>query len=218
VERGLIITIVVIAAAIAIAYHLYASARRRKELAAYARERGLAFRPDKDRGMKDRYISFKCLRLGHGRFALNVMTGEMQSLPVEAFDYQYTTGSGKNRRVHRFSAMVVGSAIPLKPLLIRRENAFDKVTEFFGVDDIDFESAEFSRKFFVKSPDRRWAFDVIHQRMMEYLLGAPEYSIQFDRENIIAWRRRRFNRAEFDEAFGLIKGILDRLPGYLLRP
>jgi hypothetical protein len=216
-EAPFAITIVVIVIAVVIACHVYASSRRRKELAAYARERGLSFRPDKDRGMDDRYGEFKCLRRGRSRFAHNIITGELQGLTVNAFDYHYTTGSGKNRRTHRFSALIARSPVAIKPLLIRRENVFDKVTEFFGLDDIDFESAEFSRKFFVKSTDKRWAFDVIHQRTMEYLLEAPAFSIQFDNENIITWRSRRFGASDFDEACGLIKGILDRLPGYLYR-
>jgi len=70
---------------------------------------------------------------------------------------------------------------------------------------------------YVTSPDKRWAFDVIHQQMMEYLLQAPEYSIQFDASCVIAWKRRRFKISEYEEAFGLIKGMLDRLPEYLFR-
>ena len=37
-------------------------------------------------------------------------------------------------------------------------------------DDIDFESDEFSRKFYVQSSDRKFAYDVLHPRMMEFLL------------------------------------------------
>lgn len=210
------VPIIVVVGAL-IAYGFHAASRRRKELAAWARARGLSFSQEKIRDMDDRYPELKCLHRGHGRFAFNVMTGELQGLPVKAFDYRYVTGHGKNRRAHRFSALIAGSPLPLKPLFIRREHAFDRLTEFFGWDDIDFESAEFSRKFYVTSPDKRWAFDVIHQQMMEYLLAAPAYSLQFDAGNIIAWRSRRLKGPGFDEAFGLIKGMVDRLPEYLFR-
>ena len=46
-----------------------------------------------------------------------------------------------------FSTIVVESDVVLEPLFIRPERLFDKVKEFVGIDDIDFESAEFSRKF-----------------------------------------------------------------------
>ena len=105
----------------------------------------------------------------------------------------------------------------MKPLRIRPENVFDRLTEFFGLDDIDFESAEFSRAFHVKSTDKRWAYDVLHQRTMEYLLEAPRFSMQFDDRCVIAWRNRRFNVETFESAIGVAEGILDRMPEYLLR-
>lgn len=50
----------------------------------------------------------------------------------------------------------------------------------FGFDDIDFESVEFSRKFFVKSPDKRFAYDVIHPAMMEFLLASDPPSLDVE--------------------------------------
>lgn len=91
------------------------------------------------------------------------------------------------------------------------------MTEFFGVDDIDFESAQFSREFRVKSPDKKWAYDVLHQRTMEFLLSNPRFSIEFDTEHVICWRNRRFNLQTRESAIGVAEGILDRLPEYLIR-
>ena len=59
--------------------------------------------------------------------------------------------SGKNRQTHVFSAVILDSDVVLQPLFIRPEGFFDKISEFFGADDIDFESAEFSRRFYVKA-------------------------------------------------------------------
>ena len=165
--------------------------------------------------MSDRYPSFKCLRRGHSRWAYNIMRGDRDGRDVTAFDYHYVTGHGKNRQVHNFSALVLQSPLTLKPLYIRPENVFDKVSDFFGKDDIDFESAEFSRKFFVKAPEKRWAYHVIHQQMMEYLLEAPSFHIQFDSRDVMVWRNRRFREQDFDEAFTLIQGMLERLPEYV---
>jgi len=200
-----------------IAYTAWETAHRRKQLAAWAATKGLALSPERDRGLDDRHSHFKCLRQGHSRFASNVMRGELASLPVIAFDFRYVTGHGKNRREHKISALIVRSSHPLRPLYIRGEHIFDKVTEFFGADDIDFESAEFSKKFYVKAPDKKWAYTVIHQGMMEYLLQAPRFSIQFDRDEIIVWRSRRFQPEDFDAAGQLVRDILNLLPGYLVQ-
>lgn len=212
-----IVVLVILAVIAAVVYGFYAVAQRRKELGAWSRRNGLSFSPSRDRGMDDRFEQFKCLRRGHSRYAYNIMAGALCDLDAIAFDYHYATGSGKNRTDHHFSAVVVESTIPLKGLYIRREGFFDKLTEFFGFDDIDFESSEFSRTFYVKSSDRKWAHAVIHQRMMEYLLSGPEFAVQFDRGHIIAWRSRRFKPADFDAAVRFVRGILDRLPDYLVQ-
>ena len=215
--EGVFIVLFILAIVAIILVGMYAAAQRRKELAAWARRRGLGFDTSKLRDLDDAFPEFRCLHQGSSRFAYNVSAGTLDGLNVAAFDYHYTTGSGKNRSTHRFSAVILDAPLPLKPLLIRREGLLDKFTGFLGFDDIDFESAEFSREFYVKSPDRKWAYDVIHVRMMEYLMGAPKFYIQFDTGHVIAWRSRRFTPTDFDEALDLIRGILDRLPDYLVQ-
>jgi len=211
------IVLVLLLGAALVGVALWFSARRRKELAAWASSKGLAFRPERDRGFDERYRGFGCLRRGHSRAAYNIAEGDRNGRRVTAFDYRYVTGSGKNRQTHHFSAVVLRSLVDLKPLRIRSENVFDRMTEFFGLDDIDFESAEFSRAFHVKSSDKRWAYDVLHQRTMEFLLARPRFAIEFEGRDVIAWRNRRFSTETFDAAIGVVEGILDRLPEYVVR-
>jgi hypothetical protein len=52
-------------------------------------------------------------------------------------------------------------------------------------------------------------------RMMEYLLEAPKFHVQFDSRAIIEWRNKRFSEQDFDDAFDLVQGILSRLPEYV---
>jgi len=211
------IVLLFVVGAIVIAVFAWFSAKRRKELAAWAAAKGLAFRPGRDAGFDERYRSFGCLRRGHSRSAYNIAEGDWGGRRVTAFDYRYVTGSGKNRQTHRFSAIIIRSDIPLEPLRIRSENVFDRVTEFFGVDDIDFESAEFSRAFHVKASDKRWAYDLLHQRTIEFLLSKPKYSLEFDQNHVIAWRNRRFDPETFESAIAVVEGILDGIPEYLAR-
>jgi hypothetical protein len=198
-----------------IAFAIWKSVQRRKELAAWAAEKGLLFSATKDRGFDDRFSSFGCLRKGHSRYAYNIAEGDWNGRRVMAFDYRYVTGSGKNRSTHYFSAIILCSDVQLKPLSIRPEGVFDRVTEFFGLDDIDFESAEFSRRFYVKSSDKRWAYDVIHPRTMKFLLSMPRFSIELDRTHVIVWKNRRFDPEAFETAIAIAAGLLDNLPTYL---
>ena len=198
-------------------WSLYAASERRKELAAWAHSRGLAFNRAKDTTLDDRFPDFDCLRRGHSRYGHNLIRGRWSGREFLGFDYHYVTGSGKNRQTHNFSAVVLVSDVLLRPLFIRPEGFFDKVGEFFGLDDIDFESAEFSREFYVKSADRRWAYDVIHARTMEFLLSAPKFHIEMDFQHVIAWRSSTFEPVEFSAAADVISGLLNRLPEYVVR-
>ena len=190
---------------------------RRKALAAFAASRGMSFDPGEDSGLEDRFPDFECLRQGRSRYAYNRVFGPWNGRDCLLFDYRYVTGQGKNRKTHHFSAVIMASNVPLKPLLIRPEGFFDKVGAFFGADDIDFESAEFSRQFFVKSPDRKWAYDVIHARTMEFLLACPRHTVQFDRGHVIVSHSATFEVSQFVTAAGMAEGILDRMPEYLVR-
>lgn len=204
-----------------IIYGVIAAARRRKELAEWGRSRGLRFTPGQDGSLEDRYPRFDCLQQGSNRYGYNFLEGDWSGRPFLGFDYHYETYStdSKGRRSthhHHFSAVILGSEIPLEPLFIRPEGFFDKVKEFLGFDDIDFESAEFSRRFYVKSPDKRWAYDVIHPRTMEFLLAMPRFTIQFDRRCAIALDSSTFATRRFEEAAEILRGIFDRLPDYLV--
>lgn len=196
--------------------------KRRQEMAAWAQALGFSFSPEKDYSFDERFSQFKILCQGENRYAYNIITGKHADRALCTFDYHYethSTDSKGNRQTHHhvFSAVIVNTGLPLKPLLIRPEGLFDKVAGFFGFDDIDFESAEFSRTFFVKSPDRKWAYDVIQQPTMAFLLEAPRFTLEFAGSQILAARGRAFAVADFNAALEIIEGVLARLPGYLQR-
>lgn len=220
------ILLLVVVAAVIIALAIYASAqarKRREELAKWAAGNGLSFNPDSDYSFDERFGRFSILRQGDQRYAYNISRGTYRGREVCAFDYHYQTYStdSKGRRTthhHYFSSVILDSELPMRTMLIRPEGFFDKVTEFFGYDDIDFESAAFSKAFFVKCEDKKWAYDVIQQSTMEYLLAAPRLTIEMsDRLIIASDGARTFGPAEFEAAIRLIEGVLERLPGYLLK-
>jgi hypothetical protein len=197
--------------------------KRRKELAEWAQANGLKFLPDNDYSIGFRYQLFRCLQRGDNRYGYNIMVGTASQRVTCGFDYHYEThpADGKDLRQihhHRFSAIVVDAGLPLKPLFIRPQGLFDKVTDFVRLDDIDFESAEFSRKFFVKSSDRRWAYDVLHQKTIELMLACPRFHIDFQGTQVVAFSGRgEFSLGEFGSALKLVTGILDNLPESVVR-
>ena len=197
------------------------AAKRRMELRNWAAAHGLSFSGASDHSMESAYPFFSCLTRGNNRYAYNVIQGDYQGRPVCAFDYHYqtysTTSKGhRQTHHHRFSAVILTTDVPLKPLLIRTETLFDKIGAFFGHEDINFESAEFSREFCVTSPDRRWAFDVLNQPSMEFLLAAPRFTLEFGGLFAMAYRNGAFSILDYQAALDVIVGLIGRIPKTVL--
>ncbi|NOZ41257.1 MAG: hypothetical protein GXP24_13680 [Planctomycetes bacterium] len=169
------------------------SHRKQKEREAALRhlasELGWQFHPIKNRSHHQEFPLFSIFTTGEARYAYNTLRGMLSingsSWQGQMGDYHYetTSNSGKNKttHTHRFSYLLVKMPYTLTPSLkIRREQLFDRMASFIGFDDIDFESAEFSDRFHVKSSDKRFAYDVIHPRMMEFLLAENPPSIHLE--------------------------------------
>ena len=195
----------------------YLNVARDKALLRWARRFGLRYSDDLYNDMEGRYPEFSCLRQGITRYADNIIDGRWGPRRIMAFDYHYSMGPENNAaQIYKtFSAVILESEVPLKDLLIRPETLADKASAFFGFDDIDFESAEFSRKFFVQGTDRQWAYDVIHPRTMDLLMNSPRFSVQMGGRFVIVWRTDKLSPDQFTQAAGLIAGILDGLPEYV---
>jgi hypothetical protein len=213
----LVIAVITIVAVGVLIYGVYASARRSKELAEWAMSKGLIFDPDKDSSFDSQHPNFNCLQRGDSRYACNIMTGTLAGREFLGCDYHYATGSGKSRQQHNFSLVIVKSPILLEPLFIRPENFFDKLAEFAGFNDIDFESAEFNKKFYVEAPNKKWAYDIISPKMMEFLIESPMFSVQFDLLSVIIYRDTTFSTADFEAAVDLINGVFERIPDYVIQ-
>lgn len=177
---GIIVLVVGVVVAAAFAAH-HAAKKRREALAALAGDLGFSFDPDWDAGHDEEFAQFEVFRRGHDRYAYNTLTGAIQidgrAFPCRMGDFTYkvTSGSGKNRRTTTYRLSYLICRVPfasVPPLLVRRENMMDKLAGVFGFDDIDFESAEFSRVFHVKCGDKRFAYDVITPAMMEFLMAS----------------------------------------------
>jgi len=212
-----IIIIIVLAVGTGLYLAWQADKRRREALLLWATRRGWKFIPGKNGNMPQDYPGLKVFQKGHSRSAKNIIKGEHKGLPVTFMDYRYVVGHGKNRSPHNRIMAILHCDFPTVPLFIRRESPLDRVGEFFGADDIDFESSEFSRKFYVKSADRKWAFDVIHTRTMEYLLKAPSFTIEFGFGEIAVYRTGHCGTDQYEQALELAWGLYDLVPDYLVR-
>ena len=161
------------------------------------------------------YAGFDWLSKGSERRIDYVFYGQLGNYDVKAFDYQYVTGSGKDRHKVKFSAVVFDTGLYFKSLLIRPESILDRVAGAMGFEDIDFESEEFSRAYYIKSPDKKFAYDIIYPQMMEYLLKYQGWSLSMLGRSIMVYTGNTFSPEEFERAISFGQGYLDLLPNYL---
>ena len=200
--------------------------RRREEMAALADELGWSFDPGHDTLHDEQYAQFEIFRRGHSRAAHNTLQGAITLLQKTCparmgdFTYKVTSGSGKNRRTttYRFSYLIVHPPLQRLPaLLIRPEGMFDKIAGAFGFDDIDFESAEFSRRFFVKSDDKRFAYGVIDPRMMDFLLRSRPPMVDLEHDCCcVSDGRQRWTPDQFNAMLGWVEEFYNHWPRHVI--
>jgi len=213
----ILVVVVVIAAAI---YGALAARKRREALSALAARLGLNFNPEEDSGLAERYGFLNQLAQGENRYAINVLSGTYQQNQVLVFDYHYETHStdSKGNRTtqhHWFSFFILTLPAAFPELTIRRENFLIKIAEVFGYQDINFESAEFSKTFCVRSKDKKFAYDVCHAKMMEYLLANRDLSVEIENEVLALAFDRCLATEQIEFNLQRLVEIRSRLPEYL---
>lgn len=203
-----------------------AEQKRRQELEALAHELGLRFHEGKDSDHDDEYEQFEIFRRGHSRVAMNTLSGALdlfaQRCEVRCGDFRYkvtrSNGKSTSTTTYNFSYLIVHPPWDTPPLLIRPEGLFDKIKGAFGFDDIDFESIEFSKKFYVQSGDKRFAYDVLHPRMMEFLLAQdpPMLDIE-DGALCLSDGERRWDPAGFRHQIAFLRKFCELWPRHLVK-
>lgn len=206
----------------ALGYLLVLGARnRRKELLAVAQRLGLLFESGADSSIH-RAFGHSVFNKGRSREATNNIFGriDLGGFPVEVRmgDYQYVTGSGKSRQTHRLSfACFLLPFVGTPDLLIRTEGLGDKVLGGLGFDDIDFESEEFSRRFWVKSGDKRYAYDLVHPRMMEFFMESSPSHVEVVRDVcLILEGKRKWDPEAFERAPGWFEAFIQLWPQHIV--
>lgn len=181
--------IILIAAIFAISY--WSDKKRREAMQAVARQLGFDFSPDKDRILAGQYGFLDHLDDGRNRYAFNVMSGAAgDGASVKIFDYHYETQSRNSKghtTTHHHYRSIFTITLPknFPELNIEPEGFFSKIGQSLGFDDIDFESVEFSKRFEVRSRDKKFAYDFCNALMIYFLLRQDKLIIEVE-HNVLA--------------------------------
>lgn len=197
-----------------------AARKRRDALLQLAVRLGLEFHPENDYDLPHQFRFLNKLRQGQNRYAFNRLAGYYRGHPIRVFDFHYETRSSDSKgnsqtHHHYFSFFMLLLPREFPEVTIAREGLLSKLAQALGYDDIDFESAEFSRKFCVRSKDKRFAYDVCNPRMIEYLLANPDLTLEIEGPILALAFPSRLKPERIEPNLQRLVTVRELLPAYL---
>jgi len=195
---------------------------RERRMRALAERLGLEY-THKDHRNLEGTVRFPSLLTGGPSGIENVLTGRWKDLAVRVFDrWQYRdVEDEKTHRTHREWSRhnCVLTRLGLRatePFLLEREGVFGRLADHLGMRDIELELEDFNRAYTVRSKDRKFATDLLDQRMMSWLLETKDQfpqdvSIQIDRRQLLLWCPER-KPGQLIPLLRLVKDFVDHFP------
>lgn len=206
-----------------VAYFGHLQAKKRREaFQLLAAQLGLRFYPQKDYSFARRFGFLEHMDDGHQRYVFNRISGQIEGQEAHVFDYHYETYSrdSKGRRTtnhHYFSIFTLSLPASFPELHIEREGFFSKIAQAIGFDDIDFESLEFSKRYKVRSRDKKFAYDFCHAQMIDFLLRQEDLIIEVEGNTLALTFKGKLSVKAIRPNLERILKIRSLLPDYLFK-
>ncbi len=149
---------------------------------------------------------FTLFNQGHSKQIKNMMYGEAEGVKAAVFDYNYTTGSGKNSTTYYQSVVYLEPAsLDVPNFSLRPEGIMSKVLSVFGYQDIDFgQRPNFSQQYLLRGhyePAIRQAFN---DRVLAFYENYPGTSTDGGGNQLFLFRAGyRFQPPEIQGYVGL---------------
>lgn len=167
-----------------------------------------------------RNYNLELFQRSHDSEAYNIITGDKFGNRIELFDYLYTinvTGPETYKETHKCSICLIITKHNFKNLLIRPEDLSDKIASAVGFQDINFESKEFNRRFRIQASDKKFAYDIIHPQMIEFLLSKKGVPYIEMRDNLLMFYAEcEIKPAQYISLFNFAWDFYLKIPQYIL--
>jgi hypothetical protein len=158
--------------------------RKRARAAAFAASLGLEYRHGP---MDPPPIPFQQFSIGRARKVSHVFWKAGDPHDATVFEYQYTTGSGKNSTTHSYTCATFRTNVWAPHLVLDRQGLFRGLLNSLGLRDIQVESPQFNDTWHVSCNDERFAITLLDPAMIMWLMslqggaGAVEIELLGDR-------------------------------------
>ena len=174
--------------------HLIKKRRARKrtaDLQLVAADLNLEFRDTGDAALQQDLAAFPLFNIGRAHKLTNLFVAETPALTINLFDYEYTTGHGKHKRVRRQTVAAVQSTeLVIPDFVMRPEKKLDLVGSLLGRQDIDFaDHPAFSKAFVLKSGDETATRDFFDTSLLDYFAAHGTISFEAAQGAFLYFRR-----------------------------
>jgi hypothetical protein len=196
---GLIVVIVMIGGGALLVTWLIEQGRR-KRAQAIATAKGLRYLTGPSRPPD---LGFQQFSVGRAKKMRHIFWREGDEHESSVFEYQYTTGSGKNSTTHRITCALFATGMAAPHLVLDRQGMLRRLLGTLGIRDIQLESPPFNDRWHVSCDDERFAITLLDPTMMNWLMsvggaGSIELEVIGDRGLAIS------KRLPIDEMPGLL--------------
>lgn len=171
--------------------------KRTEAFEAQANELGLGFSETANE-LIERLDDFALFKRGRRKKTRNVLTGDAGDVKISIFDYFFTTGSGKSKKTHSQTVVLLESVnIQAPSFSMRQQGFFDKVGKALGFQDIDFTShPKFSKMFVLQSPDEESVRRFFTPGLLEFFETQERVSVEGGVGRIMTFNASKMLRPE----------------------
>jgi len=184
-----------------LAYARVVDGRRTRAYAEFSFPRG--FRFERDRPGHEARFAASCplFTEGHRRRWGYTITGHRGDAPFTAFEYRWTTGSGKSSNTRTIAAVQWPIERRLPTFMLTPEDLRAKLAVLFGGQDVDFDdSPEFSRRYRLQGTDEDAVRALFTPELRQALMHHPKQHIAGGWRELFWWRTGRLPAPDaFDE-------------------
>jgi hypothetical protein len=173
----------------------YASMQAKKRTEAYqaqATQMGLDF-AESSGELVESLRDFALFQRGRSKKARNVLSGDAGDVKISIFDYHFTTGSGKNRKVNQQTVVLLQSTNIQSPMFsMRQQGFFDKFGKALGFQDIDFTShPKFSQMFVLQGANEQAVRRFFTPSLLEFFETQEKVSVEGGMGRVMIYNARK---------------------------
>ena len=178
----------------------YSSHQAKKRTEAFQAQAGamrLEFTETADE-LIDRLGDFGLFKRGRRKKTRNVLTGDAGDVKILIFDYCFTTGSGKQKKNHQQTVILLESENVKTPVFsMRQQGFFDKFGKALGFQDIDFTShPKFSKMFVLQGPDEEAVREFFKPSLLEFFETQENVSVEGGWGRVMIYSGRKLLKPE----------------------